>query len=234
MNNEILIIPDKEDVERDSIAEIWKQLGGEVMRIGKFWIKPETSGKRVSLYGYDSFCLVLAQILEIDLMMPKDELIGDFEMEFVKRNIEIKLISDINKITFPKFVKPVTPKLFKAEIFESANKLLEVIEGIELDQKIICSDIVKVDKEIRSFILSNKIADIAFYEGAGNLNEPTDFIRKFLETNKAKLPNTYVLDLGFNNEIGWFVIELNSSWGAGLNNCDPAKVVKCIRGAAVQ
>jgi len=47
------------------------------------------------------------------------------------------------------------------------------------------------------------------------------------------LPTTFVLDLGYNEKLGWFVIEFNSSWGAGLNFCKPEKVVECIRAAAV-
>ena len=48
MKNEILFIPDKADEERDKIAKVWEANGGEVKRIGKFWIKPEVSNKRVS------------------------------------------------------------------------------------------------------------------------------------------------------------------------------------------
>ena len=60
LENEVLLIPDKEDEERNDLANTWKYLGGEVKRIGKFWIKPEVGNKRVSLYGFDTFCLVLA------------------------------------------------------------------------------------------------------------------------------------------------------------------------------
>jgi len=40
MKNELLLIPDKADEERDTIAAAWEANGGEVKRIGKFWIKP--------------------------------------------------------------------------------------------------------------------------------------------------------------------------------------------------
>ena len=55
MQDNILLIPEKIDEEREALAEVWKSLGGEVRRIGKFWIKPEVDGKKVSLYGNDSF-----------------------------------------------------------------------------------------------------------------------------------------------------------------------------------
>ena len=37
MINEILLIADKPDIERDAIAKSWLQNGGEIKRIGKFW-----------------------------------------------------------------------------------------------------------------------------------------------------------------------------------------------------
>lgn len=116
MKNEILLIPDKPDIERDALAEIWEKAGGEVKRIGKFWIKPELGNKRVSIYGYDSFCLVLAQILEVEMEMVKDEWITNLPWKFLKREIKITPVLQIDKIKFPKFIKPVTPKLFKAEV----------------------------------------------------------------------------------------------------------------------
>jgi len=233
MKDELLLIPDKPDLERDEIAKIWEEHGGEVKRIGKFWIKPEVGNKRVSIYGNDSFCLVLAQILGIEMVMPKDEMIAALPKRHIKREIEIKSISDISEISFPRFIKPVKPKLFKAEVFKSIESLKQKIKKIEDTELLICSDVIKVDKEIRSFILNRKIKDLAFYEGSGAINEPREFIEEFLETCDLELPNTFVLDIGFNEKDKWFVIEFNSSWGAGLNFCKPEKVIDCIREAAI-
>ncbi len=233
MKNEILLIPDKADIERDNIAKIWEENGGEVKRIGKFWVKPEVGNKRVSIYGYDSFCLVLAQVLGIEMMMPKDEIIAILEKKHIKRNIEIVSFGDVGNINFPKFIKPATPKLFKAEIFTSKEVLAQKIDDIEATELLICSDVIRVEKEVRSFILNRKIQDLAFYEGVGDVNEARTFIEEFLETCDLELPKTFVLDIGFNEDDKWFVIEFNSSWGAGLNFCDPQKVIHCIREAAI-
>jgi hypothetical protein len=233
MKNEILIIPDKPDIERDSIANVWQEQGGEVMRIGKFWVKPEIGNKRVSIYGYDSFCLVLAQILEIEMLMPKDELIADLAFKFLKREMGLFKIGEIEKIIFPKFIKPVTPKLFKAQVFHSPKDLKLKIEHIEETEILICSDIIEVEKEVRSFILNREIKDLAFYEGEGNIETPLKFIEYFLKECDFDFPNTFVLDVGFNEKLGWFVIEFNSSWGAGLNFCNAEKVIDCIRAAAI-
>lgn len=233
MKNEILLIPDKADEERDEIANIWEAKGGEVKRIGKFWIKPEVGGKRVSIYGYDTFCLVLAQVLGIEMEMVKDEWIADLSVKYLKRNIEIKEIKESSKITFPKFIKSVTPKLFEAAIFQSKDSLKEKIEGIDVSEQLICSDIIHVDKEVRSFILNREIKDLAFYEGSGEIDEAKGFIKDFLANCKLSLPKTFVLDIGFNEKDRWFVVEFNSSWGAGLNFCQPEKVIDCIREAAI-
>jgi len=232
MENEILLIPDKKDTERDALAKIWEKAGGEVKRIGRFWVKPDVGNKRVSIYGYDSFCLVLAQILEIEMEMVKDEWIAEIPKQYLKRKIEIKSIRKIEQIEFPKFIKPVIPKLFKAEIFNSLEELKTKIEGIQEQELLICSDIIEVNKEVRSFILNKKIKDLAYYEGIGNIEIPKKFLEDFLSISKLNLPKTFVLDIGYNNKDEWFIIEFNSSWGAGLNFCNPEKVIECIREAA--
>jgi len=231
MNNEILLIPDKADIERDSLAEAWKSRGGEVKCIGKFWVKPDVGNKRVSIYGNDSFGLVLAQILGIRLLMPKDEMIADLPNEFIKRKIAIKQIGEIATCQFPLFIKPVTPKLFKAAVYQNETALRANIQDISAKELIICSTIIAIEKEVRAFILNKTIQDLAFYEGSGKLDEPRQFIEKFLSTTPIDLPKTFVLDIGYNEKDQWFIIEFNASWGAGLNFCKPEKVIDCIQAA---
>jgi ATP-grasp domain, R2K clade family 2 len=227
----ILIIPDKPDEERDALAEVWEKKYGEVMRVGKFWIKPETNGKNVALYGYDSFCLVLAQIMNLEMISPKDEWIAILDYPWIKREIDIKEISQIDEIVFPKFIKPTIPKLFKGQIYTSKNALLEAITDIKEDEKLIISSILAVDKEVRVFVLDRKIQDLAFYEGEGELEDAQIFATNFLKNTDLDLPKTFVMDLGYNKNEGWFIVEFNSSWGAGLNFCKPEKVIDCIKEA---
>jgi len=185
MTNEVLLIPDKADIERDSIADSWKNNGGEIKRIGKFWEQPSIDPKkRVTIYGLDTFSLVLAQVLGIKLIEPKDELISKLDFKWIKRGIEILKIAEIDKSLFPIFLKPV--------------KL-----------------------------------DMAIYEGNSNLNSAREFLTDFLQNHSIDLPKSYVIDLGFNQTNGWYVIEFNSSWGAGLNSCDPDKVIVGIREATI-
>lgn len=229
MRNELLMIPEKSDIERNSLAKVWEAKGGKVIRISKFWVKPETNNKRITLYGFDTFCLVLAQVLELELELIDDTLITKLPIEFLKRKLDVFEIENIQQISFPKFIKPVTPKLFDAKVFENQIELEQAIVGLERKEKIICSSIVKVDKEVRAFILNRKIQDLAYYEGIGDLEEPRIFIERLLHIPEIELPETFVMDVGYSKENNWFVIEFNSSWGSGLNSCKPERVIDCIR-----
>lgn len=47
-------------------------------------------------------------------------------------------------------------------------------------------------------------------------------------TLHMSLPRTVVVDVGFIDGRGWAVIEFNAPWGAGLNACDPDKLLPAI------
>ncbi|MGK0389824.1 MAG: hypothetical protein ACI94Y_002569 [Maribacter sp.] len=233
MKNHILIIPDKPDLERDSIAKAWKAKGGKVLRIGKFWIKSDIGNKKVVLYGYDSFCLVLAQILGLDVVSPKDEWIAMIDYQWTKRNITLLTIEELEEDNFPIFIKPITPKLFRGKIYTSKEELTIETEGIKPQGGIILSEAIVVEKEVRAFILDKEVKDISFYEGEGNVDKAKDFLNRFLFQTKIDLPRTFVLDAGFNEIDGWFILEFNASWGVGLNGCDANQVIDCIEVATI-
>ncbi|GAA0734254.1 hypothetical protein GCM10009430_49210 [Aquimarina litoralis] len=234
MTNETLLIPNKSDIERDSIAYSWKNNGGEVLRIGKFWERPNVdSEKRLTIYGIDTFSLVLAQVLGLELIEPKDELISKLDFNWIKRKIKIVAIQEIKNSLFPIFIKPVKPKTFKSSVYNDFNSFTKETKGIEQNEQIITSNIIKIESEIRAFILDNKILDMAIYEGNSNLESAREFLTDFLQNHSIDLPESYVIDLGFNRKDKWFVIEFNSSWGAGLNSCDPNKVINGIRAATI-
>jgi len=233
MRNEILLIPDKQDIERDSVANTWIDKGGKVLRIGKFWERPDIDSKRISIYGNDTFSLVLAQVVGVELMLPKDEVISEIDKKWTKRQIDILEISQVTKTLFPTFIKPVKPKTFTSKVYESHADFLAETNGIEPNEKIIRSDIISVDSEVRAFILNDAILDSALYEGLTDLNSANQFLKDFLSDCSVDLPKSYVVDLGFNDNNGWFIIEFNSSWGAGLNSCNPDKVINGIREATI-
>jgi hypothetical protein len=80
-----LVIPAKRDPERDSVAEVWRDAGGDVERLDRFWEPPEhLQRSRVRLYGNDTFCLVVAQKLNLTLISPDDKVLASAP-DFLKR-----------------------------------------------------------------------------------------------------------------------------------------------------
>ena len=62
---QLLLISDKSDKELYQVSKTWMQQYGDVRLIGKFWKKPDVGNAEVSIYGGQTFSLVLAQLLNI-------------------------------------------------------------------------------------------------------------------------------------------------------------------------
>jgi len=232
MQDTLLLIPDKIDIERDALANAWEKANGQVLRISKFWEKPNTQNKKLAIYGPDTFSLVLAQVVSIQLISPQDEWIAQIDKKWTKRFISIYKINSISSLSFPAFIKPITPKIFKAQTVESLPNLQKITSGLNASEQIIVSEIIAIQQEVRAFILNRKISDMAFYEGTGKIEEAHHFLTIFLETSPLPLPKTFVIDIGYNAQLGWFLLEFNATWGAGLNGCNPDKVIACIAEAS--
>ncbi len=234
MNNEFLLIPEKADIERESIAKLWDKLGGTVIRIGKFWEPPKLNHNHpITIYGNDTFSLVLAQVLKVELISPNDALIADLQQKWIKRPIQIIRHNALNQLTYPRFIKPVQPKLFQSKVYATLNEAEIALTGINAHEEMITSEVIAIDCEARVFILNNQILDVSLYEGNGEVKKAVGFITDFLINKSIDLPKTYDLDVGYNNSDGWFIIELNATWGAGLNGCNPSKVINAIKAATI-
>ena len=70
--NLILLMPDKTDIERDAVAKAWKNAGGQVLRLARFWEPPDLPADAVRLYGNHIFCLVIQEKMAIRLISPSD------------------------------------------------------------------------------------------------------------------------------------------------------------------
>ena len=165
------------------------------------------------------------------MISPKDEFVVALKAKWTKRRLTIIQIFDTSRLIFPVFLKPVKPKLFVSKVYNSLTEFHNSIKGLDGNELVICSEVISIEKEVRAFILKNKVADLAFYHGEGNTKEAKEFIDDFIFEKGSLLPKTFVLDIGFNKNQGWFVIEFNSVWGAGLNNCRPEKIISCIKEA---
>jgi hypothetical protein len=230
-----LLIPEKSDVEFEQIYATWTTSIQEIKRLGKYWIKDEELAKRkIAIYGNQTFAFVLAQIYDVELLSPDDALIARLDNKWTKRTITLKTIGQITENDFPAFIKPVIPKIFLAGIFKTIADFKQVTEGMEATEEILTSSIVEtIQAEARSFVLNGIIKDIALYEGFADINTGKDFVTDFLNNNKNQLPDAVVVDIAYNEQIGWFILEFNACWGAGLNNCKAENVIDCIISATI-
>jgi ATP-grasp domain-containing protein len=176
MEHEVLIIPAKPDVERDAVAFAWAACGGTVLRIDRFWTRPDVEPDRVALYGADTFCLVLAQLLGLDLVSPPDDLLIRADRRFAKRAVRGVSLAEALDGTFPAFVKPLVPKQFRAGVWRAADDLRAECSGLAPDTTVISSEVVTIQAEARAWILGGRVVTCAVYEGAGNPDEASQLI----------------------------------------------------------
>jgi hypothetical protein len=230
-----LLIPQKTDIEHEQVFAAWIKNGGQIKRLDKFWIKDEELARqKIAVYGNQAFALVVAQIYNVELLSPDDTLIARLKSKWTKRTIQLRQIGQLSARDFPTFIKPVVPKIFIAGIFQSIEDFKKRTEGLQDTEEILVSTIINnIQAEARCYILDGVVMDIAFYEGVADLQEGEEFVSDFIADNKNQLPRVVVVDIAFSGQSGWFVLEFNACWGAGLNNCKAEKVIDCIIGATI-
>jgi ATP-grasp domain, R2K clade family 2 len=230
MKPTILLIPEKTDAEFEQVFATWTNRGGRIQRLGKYWIRDEAlSAYDIAIYGNQTFALVLAQIYEVTLLSPDDTLIARLEHSWTRRHITLQQIGQMTAADFPVFIKPVIPKIFIAGIFDTLADFQQVTAGLNAGEEILVSSIVpSIQAEARSFIKDGVIMDIALYEGAADLAAGRSLVADFIRHKKEELPRVVVVDIAYAAATGWFVLEFNACWGAGLNNCKAENVIDCI------
>jgi len=227
-----LLIPDKDDIERDAVADVWSKNGGELLHIAKFWNPPLLDDKEIRVYGNNMFCLILAEKLCLELISPEDDFLIKIDQNWTRRRINIMTLSEARNVIFPAFIKPVVPKVFKAGVYNNLKDLETECTQLELTTPVYVSEVVDITAEARCFILNGQVMTLSIYEGSGDLQEARDFVNSFISSNESLIPNSLVLDVGFISRRGWAVIEANAAWGAGLNGCDATKAVWSIANAS--
>ncbi|MFP2910301.1 ATP-grasp domain-containing protein [Pyxidicoccus sp. 3LFB2] len=226
-----LLIPDKADPERDVVAREWEARGGTVLRLGRFWSPPDVDPARVRLYGNDTFCLVLAQKLGLTLVSPPDDLLLKVDPAWVKREVRGATLEQVAAEPFPRFIKPLVPKVFRAAVWPGPEALAEECRGLTPDTPVLSSEVVSLRAEARGWVLDGQVRTCAVYEGEGSVTEARDFLATVARA--SVLPRTCVLDAALVEGRGWALLEANAAWGAGLNGCDAAEALHCIAGATL-
>ncbi|HWA27005.1 MAG TPA: ATP-grasp domain-containing protein [Lacunisphaera sp.] len=225
-----LLIPDKPDVERDALAGSFAQGGGDVHRIGRFWEPPTFDPATVRVYGPDAFCLVLQQKIGFRLLSPDDDFLLRLPPELLGRELHLRRLASGPHLTYPAFVKPVVPKQFRGAVYMSSRELEAECKGLPGDTPVIVSGVVTFDAEVRCFVLDGKVLDAAAYEGHGAIAEAIAFAGEVIK--RLRLPRALVIDVGHLDGRGWAVVEFNAAWGAGLNGCEPSRVLPAILAAS--
>jgi len=231
MEHETLIVPAKSDVERDAVADAWVSGGGKVLRVDRFWTRPDVEPSRVALYGADTFCLVLAQLLGLELVSPRDDLLLDADRRLTRRALRRVSLAETLSRPFPLFVKPLVPKQFRARVWRAADDLRAECSGLAPETAVITSEVVEICAEARAWILNGQVLTCTVYEGVGDPNGASSFVADAVAG--LDLPSTCVIDAALIYG-GWCILEANASWGAGLNGCEATAAARCIDGATAQ
>ncbi|MBT9586631.1 ATP-grasp domain-containing protein [bacterium] len=218
------MIPARSDPERDAVASCWERSGGKLLRLDRFWEPPELDRTQVRLYGHDTFCLVVAQKLNLGLLSPPDDLLVQVDPKWLQREVRLSTLGSLE--TFPVFVKPLVPKAFRAGVYADRCQLDRECAGLEATTPALVAPPVTIAAEARGFILDGKLLTCAIYEGEGSLAEASGLLSKIAA--QALLPATCVLDVALVEGKGWALLEANAAWGSGLNGCNPQQVVPCL------
>ncbi len=226
----ILVIPNKADPERDAVARAWEFSGGMVERIDRFWEPPSLPRERVRLYGPDTFALVVAQKLGIELAEPDPYAVVKCPAELLGRAVSVERLADAAGFSYPCFLKPVVPKQFGARVFGSGEALRAETRGLDDATELLRSEVVSITAEARSFVLDGVVQSCALYEGTGDVDVAAKTCERVAMA--LELPRAAVLDVGLLEDGRWVFIEANAAWGAGLNGCDAHQVLACIATAS--
>ena len=226
LKGKTLLIPDKPDEERDAVANAWRESGGEVIRLARFWETPALENESVCVYGGSNFSLVVAQKLGLELISPADDWLLKLDSRWLKRKVFSRTLAEIEGVSFPIFAKPLVPKTFRAAVYGSSQELADECRGLEQETKLLFGEVIRFEAEARAFVVNQQLLDCQIYEGNGDLSSAEVFIRSFLQDES--LPPTCVIDVGFIADRGWAIVESNASWGAGLNGCNASRVLPAI------
>jgi hypothetical protein len=227
-----LLLPDKPDVERDSLADVWERCGGKVLRLARFWDPPALDPRFVRVYGSDTFCLVLKEKLGLQLSSPSDELIFAVPPRYIRRAIERRTLREAIEpaLTYPVFCKPVIPKQFPARIYTGSDDLAAECRSLDGETVILVSEPVTFIAEARCFMLEGRVLDCAIYDGDADTSDAASAAAELLRDLPA--PRAVVVDMGLIPGRGWALVEFNAAWGAGLNGCSPELVWPCVAAAS--
>lgn len=209
------------------MARAWRQAGGTVVRLDRFWEPPVLPAERVRIYGPVTFALVVAEVLGLQLVGPPNDLLVDLPRWATRRDIAVTTLGRVGPADLPAHVKPLVPKLFPAAIVNDVRQLRATTVGLDDQTPVLMSEVVRLRNEVRCFVHAGQALTDATYEGAA-VPGAAAFVTAVLRETGLRCPAA--LDVGW-TERGWVVIEANDAWGAGLNGCNPSAMLPALEAA---
>lgn len=243
-----LILPPRYSV--DSIA-LYKAASVENWQVERLqgWRIPENFNKNRSfaIYGESLFGAVVSEQLNLVLIEPIFDWLGNLSQDFTFREIKLMNFKEAKEFDKKAFFKPADDKCFPAKVYESGNQLNEYTSLSE-NTPVIISEAVKWNAEFRFFIADGIIEAFSPYSRNGELiqNEngewsalpeenknAVEFCRKLINEYSKFIPPAVVIDVGEIEGRGWAVVEANPCWASGIYGCEPEKVLKVIKRACL-
>jgi hypothetical protein len=169
--------------------------------------------------------------MKLSLISPPENFLLGLPPAYVSRRIWPTTLHAAAKLSYPVFLKPMQPKLFRAAVYTCYEDLLFESCRTSEHTELIASEIVEFSAEYRLYILKDQIVAHACYQGTPADQGMLSFARGLIRSRCTRLPEVFVLDLGLIAEKKWAVVEANPVWCASPRGCHPADVVKCLAAA---
>lgn len=175
------------------------------------------------------------------LLEPELDFLAKLAWDDVKRDLQISMLSDVRNFREPMFIKPIDPEdkdVFNAGVYTDGRDIK--VRSHKTDLMVMVSEPVDWRVEYRCFCTNHVVVDGTPYYRSGRIFRYGEgrwpvqqqewsvvkrFVEDFLSRHSETLPPGVVVDVGFIENRGWAIIELNPAWCATLYGCDPEKVL---------
>lgn len=249
MTKSTLILPPRYSVDSIALYQAASSENWQVERL-QGWRIPENfnTDRSFAIYGESLFGAVVSEQLNLVLLEPPFDWLGNLPQDFTLREIKSMTFKEAKEFNKKAFFKPADDKCFPARVYESGDELNEYTSLSE-NTPVIISEAVKWNAEFRFFILDGIIETFSPYSRSGKLiqSETGQWLATFEENAKAvevcrnlvkkcsySIPPAVVIDIGEIQGRGWAVVEANPCWASGIYGCEPEKVLKVIKRACLK
>ncbi len=221
----VLVVPRRAPWLESAVVAAWRGQGGRVRSIDRYW-RARPRPERARLYGPDVFCRTLAQLLGLELLAPRDEVLATLPWALLQRHVWLDTLAGLARQPRRLFVKPVEPKLFRAQITDDPTSILRAHSLTCPETPVLAADVVEFEAEVRVFVLDGRIETAATYRGHAEASDALPLVRQLLPL--VRLPRAWIVDVGRLTSGAWAVVEFNAVHAAASLGCDPARVAACI------